>query len=241
MTTTAAAVAAEPSYYTVVLEGNIAVGKTTLLTRLIDEVGCCIVEEEPIDRWINCAGLNLLHRMYLGSDDAFVFQVYATYTLVYRSVMRSRRTKPEATIRILERSPSSSVRCFGQVLYRNGKITDSQLAVLQSMLADWENRCREEIDLVLYLRSDPETAHVRMLMRDRPEERGVTVDYLRQLHDQHEQLYTTNPYRAAKWVSLDASLSEDAIYTRALEAIREGLNAANDSRSPERKEIERCE
>lgn len=210
-------------YYTVLIEGNIAVGKTTLLNGLIGELNCA-VEGEPIERWINCEGHNLLHRMYLGSDDAFVFQVFATYTLIYRSIMRS-RTNSNATVRILERSPSSSVRCFGQALYLNGKITDSQLAVLQSMLADWEQRCREEqeIDLVLYLRLDPETATARMQMRDRPEERGVTVDYLRQLHDQHEQLHAVNPYRA-KWVPLDATLNADMIRTQALDAIRKELH-----------------
>ena len=42
-------------------------------------------------------------------------------------------------------------------------------------------------DGFIYLRASPDTCHRRMLMRKRPEEQSVTIDYLRDLHEKHEQ------------------------------------------------------
>jgi thymidylate kinase len=42
-------------------------------------------------------------------------------------------------------------------------------------------------DGFIYLRASPDTCHRRMLMRKRPEEQNVTIDYLRDLHEKHEQ------------------------------------------------------
>ncbi|KAH7285867.1 hypothetical protein KP509_33G049300 [Ceratopteris richardii] len=42
-------------------------------------------------------------------------------------------------------------------------------------------------DGFIYLRASPDTCHKRMQMRKRPEEQSVTLDYLRGLHEKHEQ------------------------------------------------------
>lgn len=41
-------------------------------------------------------------------------------------------------------------------------------------------------DAFVYLRASPDTCHKRMLLRKRAEEGGVTLDYLRDLHEKHE-------------------------------------------------------
>lgn len=41
-------------------------------------------------------------------------------------------------------------------------------------------------DGFIYLRASPGTCHKRMLLRNRAEEGGVTLDYLRDLHEKHE-------------------------------------------------------
>merc|ERR1711879_445231 len=41
-------------------------------------------------------------------------------------------------------------------------------------------------DGILYLHTTPETCHQRMGIRDRSEEKGVPLEYLKQLHEQHE-------------------------------------------------------
>lgn len=41
-------------------------------------------------------------------------------------------------------------------------------------------------DGFIYLRASPDTCHKRMMMRKREEESGVSLDYLRGLHEKHE-------------------------------------------------------
>lgn len=41
-------------------------------------------------------------------------------------------------------------------------------------------------DGFIYLRASPDTCHKRMKLRRRTEEGGVTLDYLRDLHEKHE-------------------------------------------------------
>ena len=41
-------------------------------------------------------------------------------------------------------------------------------------------------DAFIYLRASPDTCHKRMLLRKRAEEGGVSIDYLRGLHEKHE-------------------------------------------------------
>lgn len=40
----------------------------------------------------------------------------------------------------------------------------------------------------MYLRTEPEVCHERMVRRARSEEAAVPLDYLKRLHDKHEQL-----------------------------------------------------
>lgn len=42
-------------------------------------------------------------------------------------------------------------------------------------------------DAFIYMRASPDTCHRRLQMRKRPEEQTVTLDYLRGLHEKHEQ------------------------------------------------------
>lgn len=41
-------------------------------------------------------------------------------------------------------------------------------------------------DGFIYLRASPDTCHKRMMLRKREEEGGVSLDYLRDLHEKHE-------------------------------------------------------
>ena len=43
-----------------------------------------------------------------------------------------------------------------------------------------------DLDLIVYLRTSPEVAFDRMMGRGRKEESGAPIDYLRLLHDVHE-------------------------------------------------------
>lgn len=49
--------------------------------------------------------------------------------------------------------------------------------------------------LTVYLRSTPEIVYERVINRERPEETGISLEYLKQLHESHEQWLMSNDER----------------------------------------------
>jgi len=61
-----------------------------------------------------------------------------------------------------------------------------------SIYKDWSTYLLEslgdlQLDGFIYLRCDPKVCDKRMAKRGRPEEQGVTLEYLSQLHEKHEK------------------------------------------------------
>ena len=76
--------------------------------------------------------------------------------------------------------------------------------------------------LVLYLRSTPEIAYERMLSRNRPEEMGISFEYINQLHLLHENwLHLPGQYEEftgdfnieSEIFEINANLKKDSIVT----------------------------
>ncbi len=88
--------------YTIVVEGNIGSGKTTFLDKFRDDGDNdrVLVLSEPVDRWRNVQGHNLLDLMY--ADPArwsLLFQTYVQLTMVQQHAIAT--DKP---VKIMERS-----------------------------------------------------------------------------------------------------------------------------------------
>lgn len=84
---------------------------------------------------------------------------------------------------------TSARYCFVENLYSQGKMADCEYAVL----SEWFNylvTCPDldfHTDLIVYLRTDPEVAHGRVVARSRAEEADrIPLQYLRDLHELHE-------------------------------------------------------
>ena len=85
--------------FTVFIEGNIGSGKTTFLNHFqkFDEV--CLLTE-PVEKWRNCGGVNLLDLMYKEPYRwAMPFQTYVTLTMLN---MHTQQTKKP--VKLMERS-----------------------------------------------------------------------------------------------------------------------------------------
>ncbi|CAI8026030.1 Thymidine kinase 2, mitochondrial [Geodia barretti] len=95
------------NYIPIVVEGNIASGKSTLLSelKLIDSVE---IMEEPVKLWRNLAGGNLMGLMYEDSKRwGYLFQSYVLLTM-----MDLHHKQVEAPVAVLERSVYSARYCF---------------------------------------------------------------------------------------------------------------------------------
>lgn len=176
--------------YTVVVEGNIGSGKTTFLQPFMESTKNSLnpiselveVTEEPVSKWRNCQGTNLLQLMYEDPKRwSLMFQTYVHLTMIQNHT--SPCTKP---IRLMERSLARY--CFLENLYNGGNMTDAEYAVL----SEWFNfliTCPQldlKIDQIVYLRTDPEVAYERIKKRSRPEEHLIPFTYLKDLHELHE-------------------------------------------------------
>lgn len=187
----------------IIVEGNIASGKTTFLDyfRKDDEVA---IIKEPVDLWRNCRGHNLLDLMYKDPKKwAFPFQMYAALTMLQRHTMET--YKP---INLMERSIYSARYCFVEKLVKDGILLPEHYAIIDEHFKWATQSVNMSVDLIVYLRSSPEVAYRRMMLRGRNEEIDVPFDYLLQLHNYHENwLYKKSAFQVpAPVLTLNADL-----------------------------------
>ena len=80
--------------------------------------------------------------------------------------------------KIIERSIDSNRFCFVELSRQLGNLTSSEYHSLKGL---WKisKASTKPLDLIVYLRTDPEVAHARMTQRKRSEENTVSLDYLK--------------------------------------------------------------
>ena len=173
-----------PRAFTVLVEGNIGCGKTTFLQHFSQFLDKIDVLYEPVDRWRNVNGYNLLGLMYDNpSRWSFPFHSFVQMTMLDNHIFKA--PKP---VKIMERSVFSSHYCFVENMRQTEKILDCEYEVLNQ----WFKFVTEEailplqVDLIVYLRTSPDKLLERIKSRSRNEELSVNLDYLTQLHLLHE-------------------------------------------------------
>ena len=87
---------------TIVVEGNIGSGKTTFLDLFKDRPDVFEIMAEPVDKWRNCQGHNLLDKMYTDPKRySLLFQTYVQLTMLQQHTAAQKAPRP---VRIMERS-----------------------------------------------------------------------------------------------------------------------------------------
>lgn len=115
-------------------------------------------------------------------------------------------------VKLMERSLYSARYCFVENLHRKQLINSFEYDILDQ----WFNDCKNlaPIDLIIYLRTDPEIVFERIHRRARPEESKITLDYITSLHQLHEDwLIHENCPKPAPVISVDANRSLEEIIT----------------------------
>lgn len=184
----------------VLIEGNIATGKSTFIQILEAENPNWRVILEPLSRWTNVKdapdisssqanGGNLLDLFY--SDPkrwAYTFESYTLTTRMKDAIRLSKDFKGQKEIQFFERSVFSSRYVFASNSYESDLITD----VEWDLYKDYSNFLFSSVsvlrpDAIVYLKADPQISYKRMLKRDRKEESSVSLSYLESLHTKHEE------------------------------------------------------
>ncbi|XP_030754055.1 deoxynucleoside kinase-like [Sitophilus oryzae] len=194
--------------FTVGVEGNIGSGKTTFLEHFKNHEDVHI-SAEPVDRWRNLNGHNLLGLLYQDPQKwSFTFQSYVQLTM-----LQNHLNKIEKPVNLMERSIFSARYCFVEKLSRDGILSPPSVAVIDSWFHWITTKMNVDVDLIVYLRTSPEVVYQRILKRNRPEEISISLDYIKSLHELHEDwLYHKRLHKCpAPVLIVDADLDKTKI------------------------------
>ncbi|XP_074273333.1 uncharacterized protein LOC141596947 [Silene latifolia] len=180
---------------TLCVEGNISVGKTTFLKRIAGETlelrDLVEIVPEPVDKWqdIGADHFNILDAFYAEPKRyAYTFQNYVFVTRVMQERDSSGGIEP---LRLMERSVFSDRMVFVRAVHEAKWMSEMEINIYDSWF-DPVVSCMPGLipDGFIYLRASPDTCHKRMMLRKRSEEGGVSLDYLRDLHEKHESWFS---------------------------------------------------
>lgn len=223
------------------IEGNIASGKSSLIKYLNNKIDLFNepnensfkypmksanvnfnIIPEPVQLWRNLNGNNLLDLMYKDPHKwAFSFHSYVQLTMLenHLSILNQKSLNSENTISIMERSLYSARYCFVENIYRAEILKPVEYEILDKWY-NWmieNNDCK--LDIVFYLRTDPETCLKRLRERNRTEEIDrISLGYLKNLHDLHEKwLFEQksepfNYYKPKTIIVINANQPADEVY-----------------------------
>jgi len=178
--------------FTVVVEGNIGSGKTTFLEhfkKFSDEVELIA---EPVEKWRNIKGHNLLQMMY--EDPARWSLTFQTY--VQLTMLQNHTKDTNKNLKLMERSIFSAKYCFVENLMKSGKMPLSEYEVLSGWFDFLLSSPQVDlgVDLIVYMRTSPEVALSRLMKRGRGEEHLIAKQYIDDLHQLHEDWLVNGKY-----------------------------------------------
>lgn len=175
----------------VLIEGNIAAGKTTLGTTLAAN-GDFLFIPEPVERWQSGFVANLLGRFYTDMGRwAFTLQIGAFITRA-QALADLPATQDRAVV--FERSVFCDRHVFAKNLHAQGFMDDTEWAVYRHFWDSLKDSVPQP-DAIIYLRTPAEECFRRLQQRGRAEEKGVTLAYLQQLEAHHDE-WLLNPAQA---------------------------------------------
>ncbi len=172
----------------IVLEGNLSSGKSTLLSKIQDQVKVMGLEDkfevfqEPIGVWtgFGTKGTNLLDLMYnQPQQHSFEFQILALMS-------KAHQLKFSKPINIIERGIKAQRNVFIPVLLENGAISKLQEEILTYSFDYMENIEDQKMDLILYVYCPVEVAMNRLMVRNRYEENRVSLAYLDKIQEKYD-------------------------------------------------------
>ena len=172
------------------IEGNIGVGKTSfrvMIENLFPNLRVLFLQE-PLDLWTCCGPnkLNILKAFYDNPREyAYTFQSFAIATR--NAMLAGAMNADKYDLIFMERTPFSD-SLFTDLCQQNGYIDEFEYAAYEQWREYLFQLAKDSIDFIFYLRASPDTCLKRVQERSRDEEiKTVDLDYLKKLHDLHEQ------------------------------------------------------
>ena len=180
------------------VDGNIGSGKSTLLANLKKLIGFntnsknknkkIIFLKEPVDEWEtikDAEGNTMLQKFYADQERySFSFQMMA-YISRLALLKTAIKENPDSII-ITERSLYTDRFVFAKMLFESGKIEDVNYQIYLKWFDVFAEEC--PVHQVIYVKTNPEICHYRIMRRSREGEGGIPLEYLQECHEYHETM-----------------------------------------------------
>ena len=167
-----------------IIEGNIGAGKSTFLKLLQEKIPSVRVAQEPVHNWQKKVyGQSLLANFYQDPKRwAYSIETFAMICRVRDHLIEQEKNETP----FIERSIYSGHYCFSQNGYENGFMTTLEW----QLYCKWfefliPGKCKTPSGFI-YLSVDPDVAYKRIKKRNRLAEKQITLAYLKQIHQKHE-------------------------------------------------------
>ena len=203
------------------VEGNIGCGKTTLLDKLGENNNFEVIRE-PVNLWIEIKGSNgnnLLQEFYEDPQRySYLFQ-----TMVFKTRLESLDHEQTKPYRFSERSIWTDRYVFGKSCINSQKMNTLETNCYKFWFNWLEDKFSKKPDGIIYLRTDPTKCLERMRERARHEENSVSLDYLSEIHNYHEEWL--NGWTQTPLLIIDNNSDDD--WTNVLKQVNNFINTTN--------------
>ena len=168
-----------------ILEGNIGAGKSTFLKMLKKELSYLTIGLEPKNNWYEEIGGNSLLSQFYQKPKRWAYTL-ETLTLFSRVNQHKTEQEQKNPFHVIERSIYSGNYCFAKNCYENGFLTEIEWKTYQKWFSFVATDICQLPHGFIYLRVDPTKCHERAKLRNRSSEKLMTIGYLKQIHQHHE-------------------------------------------------------
>ena len=169
-----------------IIEGNIGAGKSTFVKLIGEHIPQINTALEPLNNWQKQVyGQSLLTNFYQNTKRwAYTLE---TLTMICRAREHINLQKQDSITHIAERSLYSGHYCFALNSYEQGFMSALEWEIYLQWFS-WlvHNKCQVPNGFI-YLRVDPSIAYERIKKRNRHAEKTISLGYLKQIHEKHEQ------------------------------------------------------
>lgn len=168
-----------------IVEGNIGAGKSTFLQLIGKHMPHVSIALEPLNDWQNEQyGQSLLKNFY--DDTKRWAYTLETLTLMCRVKEHLLEQQLNAPLRVVERSIYSGNYCFAKNGHEHGFLTDIEWHMYSQWFDFLVQKCTQPKGFI-YLQVSPDISYERIRKRNRDAEASITLSYIQQIHDKHEQ------------------------------------------------------
>lgn len=193
----------------IVISGNIGSGKTSQLHLLQKQFPTNIIFPEDVEEWIKEGWLQKFYSNKEKYATGFQFRV-----------LKSHIDIEDNNFSIIERCPNITEQIFCRQLVEDGAITPAGFRAVK----EYNKMCGWVPDCYIYIRTSPEICYKRIVERSREAEKGIPLDYLKSLHEKHDEFHMKNLIETH---IINGEQSKDAIFKEIMDIISQKMLIAS--------------